>query len=154
MKHVKRFEQINEAKSSPASCTNDLCMTVMPSMNSVIDMLSHYTGIPEELVKIQTELNKAAKMVTDVLRSATSTTDKLDWDVKPLAPVFILNLKNKYPQKETKYHELWYKAANRNPEFNYGASINIFKAYAKREELMLEDHDYNFELTEEEINNL
>lgn len=158
MKKVKLFEGFLEEKQSGPACSSSLCTSIMPGLVNVGDLVSHYT--PEspatDLVKIQSEVNKIQKAITQAIRdlATAGSTEELDWERAPKAPVFVLNLKNRYPHKEADYHRLWYKAAERQPVFSYGGAIAIFKTYAKREDLLLEDHDYDNELTEEQINNL
>jgi hypothetical protein len=156
MKHTKLFEGFLEEKKGPA-CSSSLCTEVMPGLAVISDMVLEYT--PESpatfLIKIQSEINKVQKIVTETIRSLSQhKEEEIDWEVAPKAPVFILNLAQRYPQNEKTYHDLWYKAANRQPVFSYGGAIAIFKTYAKRAELMLEDHEYDNELTEEQINSL
>ena len=162
MKHTKLFEGFLSEKKftipAPNSCASELCNIMMPSINKVTELVTTYT-VPAELIKIQSEVNKMQKLVTDLIRSGSSSTrtEELDWERAPKAPIFVLNLKQRYPQNEAKYYELWYKAAERQPVFSYGGAIAIFKTYAKREELMLEEHDYDNEyneLTEEASENL
>ena len=146
MKHTKLFEGfINEGDE----CASELCGIMMPTVNKITDLISHYS-VPQDLIKLQAEVNKMQKLIADTIRSARSTeTEKLDWNKAPLAPVFVLTLKQRYPQNEKRYYELWYKAADRLPTFNYGGAINIFKTYCKREELMLEEHDYGYDESKE-----
>lgn len=146
MKRLKLYENFLEEKFKfSGGCSNDLCGTLIPSLEKIGDLVSAYSTT-QDLVKIQGELNKAQKIVTDKIRTETSNPkDEIDWDKAPKAPVFVLTLAQRYPQNEKKYHDLWYKAAERQPVFSYGGAIAIFKTYCKREELLLEDHDYGME---------
>lgn len=166
MNRVKSFDQLvsegilYEGPNSQ-SCTSSLCTTVLPTISKVTELVIAYNpqSPAQDLVKILSEVDKLQKMVSDAIRAATprpAAGAELDWTKKPLAPIFILRLKDKYPQLEDKYHELWYKAAARQPSFTYGGAIVIFKTYCNREnpKLMLEDHEYDNELTEEQINKL
>lgn len=148
MKYVKLFEKFKFS----GSCSNDLC-DLIPSLTNIGDLISTYST-SQDLIKIQTEMNKVNKVITDKIRASSSHSEEIDWDRAPKAPVFVLNLAQRYPQNEKKYHDLWYKAAERQPTFTYGGAINIFKTYCKREELLLEDHDYDNDLSEEEIDSL
>jgi hypothetical protein len=154
MKKVKLFEGfLNEKFRFSGTCSNELC-TLIPSLEKIGDLISTYSE-SHDLIKIQAETSKFQKEIQDRIRtSAAGATDELDWDRGPKAPIFVLNLKQRYPQHEAKYYELWYKAAERQPVFSYGGAIAIFKTYCKRENLLLEDHDYDNELTEEQINTL
>lgn len=146
----------NDTDDDGENCSSRLCNIVMPTITNITELVNNYSQ-PSELTKLQTEATKLLKLINDTIRSGRSGTaaaTELDWEVAPKAPIFVLNLKQIYPQNEEKYYELWYKAAKRLPTFNYGGAIAIFKTYAKREELMLEDHDYDNELTEDQINNL
>ena len=149
-------DAVNEKfRFTGGSCTSPLCGTVIPSLEKIGNLVADQQTT-DDLIEIQAETNKVLKMIGDAIRAATprrAETTELDWTVKPLAPVFILNLKQRYPQNEEKYHELWYRAVARmGDKFSYGGAINIFKTYCKRENLLLEDHDYGDEpLTEEQI---
>ena len=144
MKHTKLFEGfINEG--GPQDCASELCGMLMPTVDKITNLISHYS-IPQDLIKLQAEIAKLQKTVADTIRnSAKGATEELNWDRAPLAPIFVLNLKQRYPQNEARYYALWYKAAERLPSFNYGGAIQIFKTYCKREDLMLEEHDYGYD---------
>ena len=150
MKHTKLFEGFLEEKGGAQDCASELCGIMMPAVNKITDLISHY-AVPQDLIKLQAEVTKMQKLIADTIRSSarSAETEELDWQRAPLAPVFVLNLKQRYPQNEKRYYDLWYKAAERLPTFNYGGAINIFKTYCKREELVLEDHDYGHDESKE-----
>jgi hypothetical protein len=143
MNKIKTFGGfLNEKFKFSGSCSSDLCQTMIPILTSVGDLVGEYQQGQADLLKIQQELHRASKVITDKIRSETTHKEELDWDAEPKAPVFVLTLKQRYPQNEEAYHSLWYKAANRLDKFNYGCAIAIFKTYCKRENLLLEEHDY------------
>jgi hypothetical protein len=144
MKHTKLFEGF--LAEGGQDCASELCGILMPTVNKITELISHY-AVPQDLIKLQTEINKMQKLVSDTIRSSArgAETAELDWDRAPKAPIFVLTLKQRYPQNEERYYNLWYKAAERLPTFSYGGAIAIFKTYCKREELMLEDHEYGFD---------
>ena len=148
MKHLEiyeKFQIVHHEKEAPAAAlTLDLRSTLLPELEKVMELVKHYADKVGDLIKIQSEVNKIQRAVTDAIREGSPVTTEVDWDSIPKAPIFVLNLKNKYPHLEAKYYELWVKAAHRQPVFNYGGAIQIFKTYCKREELMLEDHDYGY----------
>lgn len=148
MKHTKLFEGFLAEKKGGPSCSSSLCTEVMPGLQNISDMVIEYT--PESpssfLVKIQGEVNKIQKIITETIRGLSQHQEgDIDWEKAPKAPIFVLTLAQRYPQTEKKYHDLWYKAAERQPVFSYGGAIAIFKTYCKREDLVLEEHDYGFE---------
>lgn len=146
MKKIHLFESfVNEKFKFSGSCTSPLCGTFIPKLEKVGDLVQNQQT-SQDLIKIQKEINDLMKMINTEIRDSagSANAEELDWKKAPVAPVFILNLKDKYPQDEKKYYDLWYKAANRLEKFSYGGAIAIFKTYAKREEtkVMLEEHDY------------
>jgi hypothetical protein len=163
MKKLKTFDELNEAQISEkfrftGTCDGPLC-EIIPSLEKIGDMASHQES-PQDLLKMQAETNKILKMINLAIKANIEShkEGEIDWDKAPKAPVFVLNLSNKYPQHEKAYHDLWYKAVNRMADkFSYGGAVAIFKTYAKRPEnnLMLEDHDYgDAPLTEEQIDSI
>jgi hypothetical protein len=157
MKRLKSFDELNEKFKFTGTCDGPLC-AIIPSLEKLGDLVDHQ-DTPQDLLKMQAETNKILKMINDEIKATINARphDGVDWTKAPLAPVFILNLVKKYPQDEEKYHAAWFKAVTRMADkFSYGGAINIFKAYAKRDEfqLMLEDHDYDNDLSEEQINDM
>lgn len=144
MKHTKLFEGfLNEG----GECASELCGIMMPTVQKISEIIERYST-PQDLIKLQAEVSKMQKLVADTIRSSAAAggnAEELDWDRAPKAPIFVLNLKQRYPQNEAKYYRLWYRAAERLATFSYGGAIQIFKTYCKREDLMLEEHDYGYD---------
>lgn len=131
------------------------------AVKQIEKLLTDYsrTGKFETLLAAQENIHKVEQTVAAAIKSArpaTASSDggELDWDALPIkAPLFILNLARKYPQKEQKYFDAWKAlitkhAPNPGEKANYGKYINMFKAYAKRPEydLALEDVDFDAEI--------
>lgn len=126
------------------------------TVKQIEKLLTDYsrTGKIETLLAAQENIHKVEQTVAAAIKSVrpvpSAEGGEIDWDMDPKAPVFILNLVKRYPQNEEKYFKLWHKAVARSTEggkkFNYGAGINIFRAYAKREQLQLEGIDFDAEI--------
>lgn len=132
-------------------------ITTKATVKQIEKLLTDYsrTGKIETLLAAQENIHKVEQTVAAAIKSvrpvaAEGDDAEMDWDKAPKAPVFVLNLAKRYPQNEAKYYKLWYKAVDRSTEggkaFNYGAGINIFRAYAKREQLQLEGVDFDAEI--------
>lgn len=130
------------------------------------------TGDQKKLIRAQEILVGMEAKIADAIRATnpprsaasasggTAVATQIDTNKAPKPAVFVFNLARRYPQNEQKYFELWYKAAERSlrpgqTTYNYGAVMNIFKTYCKRETLALEGVDHTAEELQmiEEYNN-
>jgi hypothetical protein len=140
LESFRKFHKIFEFTETPVDTEslNHLLIEIQEVLDDYDSSKSNGTLV--ELNKLAAKFQAA---VAEAIRGTMPPSEEVS-DV-PKAPVFVINLGKKYPDQKGAYDRLWAKAAKRLPTFSYGGAINIFKAYANREKLMLEAEEFILE---------